>query len=62
MNNVADPGILANSIASIIIASADTRQELLSEPRVDARLDAIVTMLTDLLANSAATDGDTWLN
>lgn len=62
MNNVADPGILANSIASIIIASPDTRQELLCEPRVDARLDAIVTMLTDLLANSAPADGDTWLN
>lgn len=61
MNNVADPGILANTIASIIIASPDARQALLSEPRVDARLDAIVTMLTDLLANSTNTE-DSWLN
>lgn len=64
INDVPDPGLLANSISSIIIADPMLRQQLLEERRPDRRLDEIVTLLTDLLAESTPTagEGGSWLN
>jgi len=64
INNIPDPGLLANSISSIIIADPMLRQQLLEERRPDRRLDEIISRLTDLLAESSTPTGESksWLN
>jgi len=66
INNVPNPAALSNTIASIIIADAEIRQQLLEEPRIDRRLEEIITRLTDLLAASSSNNqsggGGQWLN
>ena len=52
MNQVEEPGAIADIIASIIITDPSHRQDLLDELRVEARFDAIVDRLTQLLLNS----------
>ncbi len=62
MNNVQDPGALADTIASLIISDPDSRQALLADPVVDNRLDTIISRLTDLLAVSSGEPSVDWMN
>lgn len=62
LNTVEQPGALSNAIASMLISEPEARQQLLEQPRVAERLDAIITRLTDLLATTGDPGGGGWLN
>ncbi|MEM1347927.1 MAG: LON peptidase substrate-binding domain-containing protein, partial [Myxococcota bacterium] len=64
MNNIPDPGHLADTIAGIIVSEARDRQRLLEEISVERRLDEVIGRLTDLLATvgSMGPDGEGQLN
>lgn len=54
MNNLVDPGAIADTLASVIYPELEQRQQLLNELRVDARLDDVLARITELLAMSQA--------
>ena len=58
---IPEPGKLANHIAALIVADPEARQRLLEQVRIDARLDTVITHLTELLAEQDGGE-EPWLN
>ena len=61
LNNLPEPGALADNVASMLLVTQDLRQAVLEEPDVLRRLDAVNSALTEMMLEDA-TDNPNHLN
>ena len=64
LKEVQTPAALSDTIASLIISNPEMRQHMLEEPRVERRLDELITRIAALLnaSEGSAPQKDPWLN
>lgn len=64
LGEVQNPAALSDTIASLIVSNPEVRQHMLEEPRVERRLDELITRIAALLnaSQGSTPQKDPWLN